>query len=250
MTNSIRAFFAILKGLQLCLSKPAVRRLAVVPWIIGALCYVASIVGAYHAHPLLLEWAVGDPEGFWRTLLFWLAYISFAVILLLVTLIVTMTLVMVCTSVFQTAIVQRVLAELGHPFPEEESGVKGLVKETSRTIVVEIAKLLWLLPLMCIVLVIGFVPLLTPFALILGAWLLAYQFIDIVLDVYRIRAGGRFRFAKQHSFLLVVFGLSLSICWAVPFLGILLPPAAVAGATWLLSESALVPEIELKNAKT
>lgn len=250
MKNSIRAFFAILKGLDLCLRKPSVRRLAVVPWILGAFCYIASVIGAYHAHPLLLEWAVGDPEGFWRHILYWFAYLSFAVLLLLVTLILTMTLVMLCTSVFQTAIVQRVLEELREPFPEEQAGMRGLVKETGRTIVVEAAKLLWLLPLMLIVLIIGFIPLLTPFALLLGAWLLAYQFIDIVLDVYRVPARARFRFARQHSFLLVSFGLSLSICWAVPFLGILLPPAAVAGASWLLAQSSLLPTAELKKKES
>ncbi len=253
MKNSVRAFFAIYKGLQICFSKPKVRRLAMIPWLLGAVCYFASIYGAYYAHPILLDWAVGSPDGIWKTILFWLAFVFFGLVLLVATLLVTMTLVIVFTSVFQTGIVQQVLLDLGRPLPEEEAGVKGIVKETGRTVVVEMAKLIWLLPLMIIVLIVGFIPLLTPFALILGAWLLAYQFVDIVLDVYRVTSRERFRFAKKHAVSLIAFGLSLSACWAIPFFGILLPPAAVAGAAWLLSESGLLAEFEenaLPESKT
>jgi CysZ protein len=249
MTKYIRAFFAIARGLQFCLTVPAVRRLAIVPWAVGTLCYVASVYGAYRLHPVLLDWAVGDLDGIWQYFLYGLGYLFFAMILLVSTLLITVTIVIVFTGVFQTGIVLQVLRLLEQPIPEELNGVRGLVKETSRTVVVETTKLFWLLPLMLIVLVVGLIPLFTPFALVLGAWLLAYQFVDIVLDTYRLSSRERFRFGRENALLLVAFGFSLSLVWAIPLLGILLPPAAVAAATWLLAESELLDTLGENQAK-
>ena len=244
MSKYWQAIYAIIKGLGLCLGDKKVRRLAMIPWGFGAVCYIGSVYAAYRTHPILLKWAVGEPSGFWMWLLYGLAWLLFGVLLLVATLLISMTLVIVFTSVFQTDITIAVLQSLGRSMPEMPGGVRGALSESSRAVAVEAAKLLWLVPLMGLLLIVGLIPLLTPFALALGAWLLAYQFVDIVLDVYRLTARGRFRFAKENTLLLIFFGGSLSAFWAVPLLGILLPPAAVAGAAWLLSETNLLDTLD------
>ena len=240
--NYVKAFIAIFKGLQLCLFEKSVRRLSIWPWLVGAVAYFGSIVSAYYLHPIVLSALVGTPDGWWASVVYYLAWFFIGLLLLVASMIVSVTLVLLLTAVFQGDIVIAVLRLLGDEVPPQETGIKGLVKETSRTLVVESAKLLWLLPLIALVAVVGLIPVLTPFAVIAGAWLLAYQFVDVVLDIYRLRSRERFRYARKNGVLLTCFGFVIMLCWAIPFMGILLPPAAVAGATWLLSESKLIPQ--------
>lgn len=244
MTGYMKAFVAIGAGLQLCFTKPAIRRLATVPWGIGTVCYLASAYAAIKTHPILLDWAVGTPDGIWKTLLYFGAYVLFALLLLIGTMLISISIVLIATSVLQSEIAKRVLLEQGVSLPTDGEGVRAILKDTGRTALVETGKLLWLLPLIVCTMILGLIPIFTPFALILGAWLLAFQFVDIILDLYRLSAWERFRFSLRHGALLVCFGFSLSLCWAVPFLGIFLPPAAVAAAAWLFSSTELIQRLE------
>lgn len=241
----LNSLLAIIQGFKLCFTRKEIRRLAFWPWLVGFVCYGSAVVGAFYTHGPILAWVVGTPEGFWMTIVYYLAWVLVAMLLLVASMLVTIVFVMIFTSVFQNAIATRVLRDAGIAVPEETTGVSGVAKETARTLVVESAKLLWLLPLGALVFLVGFIPILAPVALFAAAWLLAYQFVDVVLDVLKVGAWKRLLFAVRHGLTMVLFGLTLSLCWAVPFLGFLLPPIAVAGAAWLLEKNKLlVPYLE------
>ena len=143
---------------------------------------------------------------------------------------------LIFSSFFQTSIATEIAKSYGLELPEEETGTAGLLKETSRSLLTEVIKLIWLVPLMLLLFVIGLIPVLTPFAVLTSAWLLAYGPLDIVLDVFKISALKRFKLSITHSKLLLSYGLSLTICGLIPFFAILLAPIAVAGAAWLVCE--------------
>jgi uncharacterized protein involved in cysteine biosynthesis len=232
---------ALFHGLRFCFTVSTVRSLALWPWFLGLVTYVASVVTAYYCHSLILQSMIEAPQGFWGSALYSAAWVLVAFFLLVGTLIVSVVVVLILTSVFQTAIAARVLLHLGRQVPEETPGLKGIVKEAARSVAVESLKLLWLLPLFLLLFLVGLIPIFTPFAIILAAWLLAFQFVDITLDIYRISSGGRFRFCLRHALPLTCFGLTLTVFWAIPLLGWVLPPAASAAAAWLLSETNLLP---------
>ena len=238
--NAVKAFIAVFQGFGFCLSKQQIRRLALWPWAIGALVYVAVAVGAVYSHSPLLGMLVSEPTGFISHVLYWLAWLLVSGLLLVGTLLLTVIIVMIFTGVFQTAIATETLKTIGAAVPEDESGVKATLKETGRTILTESAKLIWLVPLICLTFVIGLIPLMTPIALVMGAWLLAYQFVDVVLDVYRIKTRARISFGMRHGVLLVSFGLGLAACAIIPFVGLLIPPVATSGAAWFIHESGLL----------
>lgn len=134
--------------------------------------------------------------------------------------------------------------KLNEQIPEDTPGLKGIAHEAGRTITVESLKLLWLIPLFIILFILGLVPLLTPFAVLLASWLLAFQFVDITLDIFRLKSSERLRFCIKYALPITLYGLSLTVLWAIPFVGWVLPPAACAGAAWLLSSMGLIPECE------
>jgi CysZ protein len=240
----VRAFSAIIHGLRFCFFEPAVRSLAVWPWLVGVFASIASLTAAYYAHDPLLRHFISAPDGWWTWILYILAWLLTALLLLLASMILSMSAVFVFAGIFQTAIATAVLSRLQVlPAANEENGVTALLRETRRTVRAELGKLLWILPLTLLLLVAGLIPPLTPFALLLGAWLLAYQFVDTVLDIFQLPAAERLRFAKRNASSLICFGLSLSVLWAVPFVGLLLAPAASAGAAWLVAEPGLLKQI-------
>ena len=236
----LRSFIALFKGFQLCLFESRIRRLAVRPWLIGAGVYIASCAAAYYAHDPLLQRIAGEPQGFLAHMLYYLARILLPLFLIILSMVATMMTVMIFASVFQTAIAVNVLQHLGASLPQDKSGLSGIVSETSRTVFTELVKALWLYPCILLSLVLGLIPFFAPVSLLLAAWLLAYNFIDIVLDVFRAGAAGRLWFSLRHGVVVICFGLSLTILWAIPLLGLFLPPVAVAGAAWLLHETGLL----------
>jgi uncharacterized protein involved in cysteine biosynthesis len=248
--NIIKSVYAILQGLLICLTRPKVRKLAMWPWLVGMFCYSASIYLAYLYHGDILARMVDSPDGWLSYLIYGLAWVAVTSILAVGTLFITMVLVLILTSAFQTAIASAVLRELNEEIPEEEQGFSALLRETKRTAFVEIAKLFWLIPLFILLFIVGFIPILTPVAFLLGSWLLAYQFVDIVLDIYKLKSGKRLSFAIKNAVPVTVFGASLSLCWAIPLVGILLPPAAVAGAAWLMSDTALLKSLPLETSNS
>jgi len=242
-----RPFLALFQGIRLCLFNASVRRHAKWPWLVGVFSYLGTLYGAYRLHGPLVHHFVAEPTGWWRTIVFALAWILAAALLFVASFIVSICLVMVFTSAFQAAIAQAALRAHAGDIELPESS---MLAETTRTILVESVKLLWLVPLVILVFFVGLIPPLAPLALVLGAWLLAYQFVDIVLDLFHLSARERLRFGRTYSRSLIFFGLALTLCWAVPFLGVFLAPAATAGAAWLLAEPPYAVTIrELRSTK-
>jgi len=229
-----QALTAIVHGFQLCFFEREIRKLAMWPWLIGAVSYVIALVAAYYLHSPIVSWFVDNPEGYWQHTLYYLAWGGVSLFLLIAALILSLVAVMVLAGVFQTSIAIKVLQKSNVQIPKEQTGVSGTIKEVGRTVTVESAKLLWIIPLTVLVVIIGIIPFIAPIALVIGAWLLAYQFLDVVLDVFRISARRRLRFAMQNWATVTLYGLSIALICSVPFVALLIPPVAVAGCAWLL----------------
>ena len=232
----IRAISAVLYGFRVCFGDPHIRKLAARPWLIGMVTYFATAFAAIKLHAPILNSIVHNQSGWLGGLTYYLAWIFIAVLLLLAATILSIGLVFLFAGVFQTDIAKAVLILSDNAPPPN---TRGTIAETSRTVVVETQKLLFLLPLMLLTIAIGFIPLMTPVALVFGSWLLAYQFVDSVLDLFNLTVRERLRFARENWLQMIGFGLTLAILWAVPLMGLLLPPVAVAAAARYLSSESL-----------
>lgn len=239
-----RAMYAVVHGLRLSFTDPQIRGLSIRPWLIGILTYIGTLAGAVMLHGPVLSRVVSSPAGFWGHLLYGLAWTAVAGVLLMMSVFVSIVLIMVFASLYQGRIAVKALARRGVPVPPEAEGLAGLISEGRRSVVNESVKLLWLLPLGVLVFALGFIPILLPFTLFIGAWLLGYQFLDVVLDVMLVPARGRLAMAMKSPLVVVSFGGTLALLWVVPLLGILLAPAAVAGAASLIEATDFAPTVD------
>lgn len=228
---------AIFHGFSLCFFNQNIRRLAVWPWLIGAFSAVFCFWGAFRLHPFLVAKVITTPEGWWEQFLYVLIYLGIGLILVCGVAISSLLLVTVFAGFFQSLIAHAVFRDSPFAIPVEGSGVSNTAREIGRTVSVEIVKLLWILPLMVVLFFIGIIPIFAPIAFILTAWLLAYQFIDVALDLHKLRVGTRLRFALKHWIPFSLFGMCFLALFFIPIVNLLIPPIAVASATWLLGKT-------------
>ncbi len=233
----VKSFLAVFHGFRLCFFDPHIRRLAIWPWIIGGCGYIVAFIISYNIHSSLVGYFVNDGSGILHNLWLGLVWLGVTLFLFIASMLLSVLIVLVFGGIFQSSIALRVASSSGLPLPGEADGMRGTIDEAFRSIRTESVKLLWLLPLSCVALIVGFIPFLAPAALVVGAWLLAYQFVDIVLDIFKLSAKKRLRFAMEHWIPVVTFGLVLSLICFIPFVGLLIPPVAVAGAAWWMLET-------------
>lgn len=225
---------AIIEGIRLCVGEKEIRRFAVRPWIIGLLAYAVSLIGALYAHAGLVFRLAGVADGFWGSILYALVWVLAAALLIITATIITFVLVMVLGGIYQTSIAEHVLARMGAKEAPAGTTYASAGKEFVRSVAVESLKLLWILPLMFLVFILGFIPPLLPLAIIAAAWLLAYQSVDFALDVLKFPVWRRVRYAAGHAAPLAIFGLGLMALALLPLAIIFLPPVGAAGGAWLV----------------
>lgn len=100
----------------------------------------------------------------------------------------------------------------------------------------EWTKILYSLPRLFLLFLLGFIPLLGQtliplFVLIFSAWLLAIQYCDYPFDNHKIGFTQMREVLAQRRLMNGTFGALVSLFTAVPFLNLVVMPVAVCGAT-------------------
>jgi uncharacterized protein involved in cysteine biosynthesis len=227
----ITPILAPFKGFQLCFNDPQLRRFAGKPWMIGGISYLLLVIGAIFLHtPLTHEFASSNHSA-WPNVLAVIIWLAVTFGLLFLATLLTISIVLISGGYYHFRIAHHILVKEGIPSDEER-----FLSELGRTMVTETLKLLWLLPLFIITFIIGVIPFLTPLAFVLGSLLLAYQFFDYPLEFLRLGAFGRFGFLLKHMVTATLFGATLLVLSAIPFVALFISPIAVAGASWLFIE--------------
>lgn len=214
------------------------------PWLIGAAVYLLSLLPTFFFADDLAHLMVGDGSTFWNKFVYACALVVSFLLLFALSMILAMTLTLVLSAFFQEDIARAVLRKRSELVPQ--LSVSRSLTQEAYAISAELFRLLWLLPIFGLLVLIGFIPLLTPLALIAACWLLAFQFVDLALSVLGLGAFRRWGMLSRRPLLMLTFGALLTILWAIPLFGIFLAPIAVAAAASLVLNSSLVNEV-IKN---
>jgi len=224
------------KGFYLCLTDSELRGYALRPWGIGAIIYIIFAYGSFQFYPYLAS-VFGAKPASWTGIVDALVSFGTAIGMIFVVTILTIGAVLVLGAYYHTKISRSILSR-SRALPDEKS----VLGEIGRTGVTEFLKLVWLVPLLLITFILGLIPVLTPFAFVLGSLLLSYQFFDYPLDTLHVGAFGRLEFLLGHGLSAILFGATLLVICSIPFAALFIPPVAVAGASWLFTEKKWLSE--------
>ena len=233
------------QGLKLVLS-PGLRLFVLLPLTVNTLLFVGLIV-------LAMQQFGGWVDSFMPSLPDWLSFLEYLlwplfVLLVLVIMFFTFTLLAnVIAAPFNGFLAEKVEVVLRGrddfpPFSWAE-----LLAMMPRTIGRELRKLAYFLPRAIPLLILTFVPVLNllavPLWILFGIWMMAVQYIDYPADNNKLGWNEMLAWLRAKRWQSLGFGGATYLALMIPFVNILVMPAAVAGATlfWVRERGEAVP---------
>lgn len=204
--------------------QPGLRRYVLVPLVVNAALFIAAMAWLLTAlDSTLREWLPDWLAG--------LLYPVFAFALGLLTLLLSTQFANLLAAPFNSRLAQRVEALLGHA---PDIPARPLWAEALFTLGGEMRRLIHFLGWALALLAMGFVPilgLLAPFGwLLLGAWLMALQYLDYPLGLRGLDFPAQRRMLRRHLGFSLGFGLSAQLLHLLPGPNLLAMPACVTAA--------------------
>lgn len=226
----VAGFGALLRGFELILS-PGLKRFVLVPTLVNLIVFVLLVVSLWG---MLSSWVVAATD-FLPGWLDWLAWLiqPFAALVALVLFVFGFTVI----NGFIAAPFYGVLAEKVEQRLDPMASLpnESISEMVVRTLGREFTKWLWYLPRALLLVVLSLIPvlnLLAPIAwFVFGAWVLVIEYRDYLNDNNAQPFVVTRTEAKQQPLASFVFGACVLVLISIPFLNLLIPSAAVAGAT-------------------
>ncbi len=220
------------------LTKPGIKRYAVIPLLINIALFIGMFFIAKHYFLELNQWIL----HLLPTWLQWLSYMLWIVFFIgffLVIIYTFVTLANIIASPFNSLLSEKIEYYLtGKSLPSQT--IWGSIKDITRVMARQLAIIGYSLPRAIVLLILFVIPILQLAApllwFIFSAWLMALQYIDYPTDNHKIPFEDVRNQLFQKKWLSLSFGLSVLIFSMIPILNCIVIPAAVAGATKLWVE--------------
>lgn len=221
------------EGLKLIL-RPGLRLFVLLPLTLNLLLFIAMIGFA------MREFS-GWVDAFMPSLPDWASFLEYLIWPLFVALVVLLVF-------FTFTMIANIIAAPFNGFLAEkvEVVVRGqddfppfswaeLVAMVPRTIGRELRKLGYFLPRAAGLLILSFIPVVnlvsTPLWFVFGIWMMAVQYIDYPADNHKLGWNEMLAWLREKRWQSLGFGGSVYLALLIPFVNIVMMPAAVAGAT-------------------
>jgi CysZ protein len=228
----------LLRGLRLWRERPALMLLGIVPALIVAVFVAAALVALVlyaddavsWATPFADDWA-DAARGLFRGALY-LVVLAGAVMLAIVTF---TGLTLAVGDPFYERIWKEVEVSLGGDVPDRGVGwIRGAIDGLTLVVLgIGTAIVVFLIGLLPVIgTVVGAV-----LGLVVAGRLLAGELVSRPLEARGMDRAARAALMRAHRGAMLGFGVCVQACFLVPFGGILVMPAAVAGATYLAREA-------------
>lgn len=233
--NPVKGAGYFLRGFGM-LPQPGIRSFVLVPLLINIFLFGGAIWLLISQFDSWMEYLMTAWLPDWEWLGF-LRYILWPLFALLVAVVVYYSFSIVANFIaapFNGFLSEKVERQLrGDPLGDE--GWAELVKMIPRALSRELAKLLYYLPRVLLLLVLSFIPVINlamPLIWFLfGAWMMAIQYCDYPMDNNRVGFADMKRLLKSYRLTAIGYGSLVQVGMLIPILNLILMPAAVVGAT-------------------
>ncbi|MFO0617291.1 MAG: EI24 domain-containing protein [Polyangiaceae bacterium] len=235
---------AMFRGAWFIVSTPSVWGLSLVPTLLALVLMVGcGILGVWGA-VFLADLIVGAATG-WMLVALWALRIGLGALALFVAIPVALSLAQPLSAFALDRIGREQEKKLGLPaWPEQGVGASMWL-----SLKVTFTALLIGLPVLAaLTLVTMFFPpasiVTLPLKFLVGALMVAWDFLDYPLSARGASIGGRLRFFKDHFWAALGFGVAGALLLLIPFVGLLILPIGVAaGARLVVEQEKLMPRI-------
>ena len=233
--NLARGIEYLPRGARL-LKHPALRHFVIVPLLVNVVIFSTLIaVGFSYVSEMMAALLSRIPE--WLSFIQWILWPLIVITVGLVTGYLFTTVALVVASPFNALLAEKAEELITG---EQVSGLEGMgaaLLAVPQSIVRELAKLLYYIPMAIFALLLSFIPGVGAFAwLLLGAWMMSIQFVDYPMDNHQLDFGAVKDAVRSRRLSSLGFGGAVALCTTIPIVNFFVVPAAVVGATLLWCE--------------
>jgi CysZ protein len=223
----------VIRGAKL-LPHKSLRLFVVVPLLVNIVIF-GSLIGVGYS---LLNEQVDRLMGWipdWLGFIEWILWPLITVAFALMTGYLFTALALIIASPFNALLAEKAEELItGKPVDSLE-GLGAALLAIPRGIVREILKLLYYLPMLVLVLLLTFIPLIntvSPIAwFVLGAWMMSLQFVDYPMDNHQLSFGQVKQAVRSKRLTSLGFGGVVALFASIPIVNFFVVPSAVVGAT-------------------
>ena len=226
----------LVRGAKL-LGHPSLRMFVLIPLLVNIAIFGSLIwYGLGYLDELMTDWLGRIPQ--WLDFIRWILWPLIGLTVSLLTGYLFTAVALLIASPFNALLAEKA-EELvtGRPVDSLE-GLGAALAAVPRSIVRELSKLVYYLPMALFVLLVSFV--LSPLApflwLLLGAWMMSIQFVDYPMDNHQLSFADVKEAVRSRRLSSMGFGGLVALCTGIPIINFFVVPAAVVGATLLWCE--------------
>ena len=219
------------------LKHPALRLFVFIPLLVNIVIFGSLIwYGLGYLDELMTDWLGRIPQ--WLDFIRWILWPLIGLTVSLLTGYLFTAVALLIASPFNALLAEKA-EELvtGRPVDSLE-GLGAALAAVPRSIVRELSKLVYYLPMALFVLLVSFV--LSPLApflwFLLGAWMMSIQFVDYPMDNHQLSFADVKEAVRSRRLSSMGFGGLVALCTGIPIINFFVVPAAVVGATLLWCE--------------
>jgi CysZ protein len=233
--NVARGAGYLVRGAQL-LKHPSLTKFVTIPLAINILIFASLLgVGFTYINDLMDSMFARIPE--WLGFIEWILWPLIMLTVGLISGYLFTTVALIIASPFNALLAEKAEElitgqEVGGP-----EGLGAALMMVPMSILRELAKLLYYLPMALFVLLLSLIPGVGAVAwLLLGAWMMSIQFVDYPMDNHQLSFAQVKQAVRSRRLSTLGFGGLVALCTGIPVLNFFVVPAAVVGATLLWCE--------------
>jgi CysZ protein len=218
------------------LNHPSLRPFVLIPLVINVLIFGALISVGFSYMSDLMDWMLSHIPD-WLHFIEWILWPLIGITVSLITGYLFTSVALIIASPFNALLAEKAEELItGQPVASLE-GVGAALLAVPRSILREILKLLYYIPIALFVLLLSFIPGIGAVAwLLLGAWMMSIQFVDYPMDNHQLSFAKVKAAVRSRRLSSMGFGGLVALCTGIPLVNFFVVPAAVVGATLLWCE--------------
>jgi len=218
------------------LNHPSLRPFVLIPLAINVLIFGSLIGVGFNYMSDLMDWMLSRIPD-WLHFIEWILWPLIGITVSLITGYLFTSVALIIASPFNALLAEKAEELItGQPVTSLE-GLGAALLAMPRSILREILKLLYYIPMAIFALLLSFIPGIGAVAwLLLGAWMMSIQFVDYPMDNHQLSFAKVKAAVRSRRLSSMGFGGMVALCTGIPLVNFFVVPAAVVGATLLWCE--------------
>jgi CysZ protein len=233
--NIARGASYLTRGAKL-LNHPSLRVFVIVPLIINILIFGSLIALGFSYISDMMDSMLSSIPG-WLSFISWILWPLIVITVSLISGYFFTTLALIIASPFNALLAEKAEELITGKAVSSLEGFGAALASVPRSVVRELVKLLYYIPMALLALLLSFIPGVGAVAwLLLGAWMMSIQFVDYPMDNHQLSFAEVKKAVRSRRLSSFGFGGLVALCTGIPLVNFFVVPAAVVGATLLWCE--------------